>query len=199
VSKIIISLEGQQLREVELVKERTTLGRHPENDIVIDHRAVSGHHAAFTCTLNDAILEDVGSTNGTFVNGKRMSKQRLEDGDTIVVARHQLRFVAAPRKIPGAPGPAVHLPPALVEVANGPNAGKRLALTKPVTTLGTPGTLVVVIARQPDGYFLRHTDGGTSPLINGRAIGTDAARLNDGDAIQLAGTAMTFMLDPAKA
>jgi hypothetical protein len=194
VSKIILSLEGQQLREIELNKERTTLGRHPDNDIVIDHRAISGFHAAFTCTLNDAILEDLGSTNGSFVNGKRVSKQRLEDGDLIVIARHQLRFVAGPRKIAGAPGPMVNLPPAQIEVANGPNAGKRLSLTKPVTTLGTPGTLVVVIARQPDGYFLRHTDGGTSPLINGRAIGTDACRLNDGDAIQLAGTAMTFML-----
>ncbi len=199
MAKIVLSLEGQALREVELTKERTTVGRHPNNDIVIDHRAVSGYHAAFTCTLIDAILEDVGSTNGTFVNGKRISKQRMEEGDLVVIAKHQIKFIAGPRRIPGEPGPAVVLPPAFIEVANGANAGKKLSLTKPVTTLGTPGSLVVVIARQVDGYFLRHTDGAMAPQINGKQVGREACRLNDGDAIQLAGTAMTFLLDPTAA
>jgi hypothetical protein len=86
------------------------------------------------------------------------------------------------------------LPLATIEVKNGVNAGKKLSLTKPLTTLGTPGLLVVVIGRQADGYFMRHTDGEIAPLINGNTVGKDDSPLYDGDAIDLAGTAMLFSI-----
>jgi pSer/pThr/pTyr-binding forkhead associated (FHA) protein len=201
VAKIIITQGGEVLREVELDKERLTVGRHPQNDIVIEHRAVSGHHAAFTTTLNDAFLEDLGSTNGTFVNGERIRKRLLTDRDQIAMAVFQLNFVAGPRKVVPAPTPVGvaprPLPLASIEVRNGVNAGRKLSLAKPLTTLGTPGLLVVVIGRQADGYFMRHVDGATIPLINGQAMGKDDAPLYDGDAIDLAGTAMLFsILEP---
>lgn len=198
MAKIIITMDGDTVREVELDKERLTVGRHPQNDIVLEHRAVSGHHAAFITTMNDAFLEDVGSTNGTFVNGERIRKRLLTDRDQIAIAVFQINFVAGPRKVkPAPPPPGVQprpLPLATIEVRNGVNAGKKLSLTKPLTTLGTPGLLVVVIGRQADGYFMRHTDGATAPTVNGKEVGKDDCPLYDGDAIELAGTAMLFTI-----
>jgi hypothetical protein len=196
VAKIIITQAGEVLGEVELDKERVTVGRHPQNDIVLDHRAVSGHHAAFTTTTTDAFLEDVGSTNGTFVNGERIRKRLLTNGDQIIMALFVMEFVGGPRKVKAAPlqdgAPPRALPLATIEVKSGANAGKKLTLSKPLTTLGTPGLLVVVIGRQTDGYFMRHTEGATAPLVNGQAITKDDCPLYDGDAIDLAGTAMLF-------
>jgi hypothetical protein len=198
VAKIIITVGGETVREVELDKEKLTVGRHPQNDIVLEHRAVSGHHAAFTTTMNDAFLEDLGSTNGTFVNGERIRKRLLTDRDQVAIAVFKINFIAGPRLVKPEPAPAGvqprPLPLATIEVKNGVNAGKKLSLTKPLTTLGTPGLLVVVIGRQADGYFMRHTDGNTAPLVNGKAVDKEDCPLYDGDAIDLAGTAMLFSI-----
>ncbi|MES2152123.1 MAG: FHA domain-containing protein [Pseudomonadota bacterium] len=196
MAKIIISRDSIVLQEVVLHKERMTIGRHPQNDIVIDHRAVSGTHAAITTLLNDSVLEDLDSTNGTFVNGRRVSKQLLADRDLIAVAKFQLHFAAgAPRQAPPPPPPLDSLL-ATVEVQNGANAGKKLSLTKPVTTLGSPGVLVVVIARMADGYMVRHVDGSSLPLVNGEKIGKEPRLLVDGDILELTGTLMVFRLTP---
>ena len=69
MAKLILSLDGQVLREVPLDKERVTIGRKPHNDIPIENLAVSGEHACIVTILNDSFLEDLGSTNGTLVNG----------------------------------------------------------------------------------------------------------------------------------
>jgi pSer/pThr/pTyr-binding forkhead associated (FHA) protein len=74
-------------------KERYTIGRLPDNDIRIDNAAVSGHHSLIINILNDSFLEDLNSTNGTYVNGKLIKKHALQHGDVITVGHHQLRFV----------------------------------------------------------------------------------------------------------
>ena len=81
--KMIVSIDGVVIKEVQLTKERTTLGRRPYNDVVIDNLAVSGEHAALQMTGNEVMLEDLNSTNGTYVNGKAAKKQALQNGDTI--------------------------------------------------------------------------------------------------------------------
>src|ERR1700749_4451810 len=73
-------------------KERYTIGRLPDNDIRIDNGAVSGHHSLIINILNDSFLEDLNSTNGTYVNGKLIKKHALQHGDVITVGHHQLRF-----------------------------------------------------------------------------------------------------------
>jgi pSer/pThr/pTyr-binding forkhead associated (FHA) protein len=72
--KLILSMDGLVLKEVILKKERTTIGRKPDNDIQIDNLAISGHHAVIVCILNDAFLEDLNSTNGTYVNSQQIKK-----------------------------------------------------------------------------------------------------------------------------
>jgi pSer/pThr/pTyr-binding forkhead associated (FHA) protein len=74
-------------------KERYTVGRLPDNDIRIDNPAVSGHHSLIINILNDSFLEDLNSTNGTYVNGKLIKKHALQHGDVITCGHHQLRFV----------------------------------------------------------------------------------------------------------
>ncbi|WP_370659700.1 FHA domain-containing protein [Massilia polaris] len=184
MAKIVISHGDMVEQEVELTKPRMTIGRHPSNDIVIAHRAVSSQHAAITVSASDTQVEDLGSTNGTFVNGQRIARQILADRDVIKVALHTISYVAGTT--------VAAAPVASIEVMNGPNQGKKLTLVKPLTTLGSPGVLVVVIGRQDDHYFIRHVDGSGVPLVNGEAIVGEQRFLADGESIDLAGTRMQF-------
>lgn len=93
MARLILSLDGQVLAEYNMNKERYTVGRLPDNDIRIDNPAVSGHHSLVINILNDSFLEDLNSTNGTYVNGKLIKKHALQHGDVVTVGHHQLRFV----------------------------------------------------------------------------------------------------------
>ncbi len=93
MARLILSLDGQVLAEYNMNKERYTIGRLPDNDIRIDNPAVSGHHSLIINILNDSFLEDLNSTNGTYVNGKLIKKHALQHGDVVTVGHHQLRFV----------------------------------------------------------------------------------------------------------
>jgi len=92
MARLVLSLDGQVMAEYNMNKERYTIGRLPDNDIRIDNAAVSGHHSLIINILNDSFLEDLNSTNGTYVNGKLIKKHALQHGDVITVGHHQLRF-----------------------------------------------------------------------------------------------------------
>ena len=180
---MILSLNGQTLAEYNLSKERYTVGRLPDNDIRIDNPAVSGHHSLIINILNDAFLEDLNSTNGTYVNGKLIKKHALSHGDVVTIGHHQLRFVdsdlgdsEAPveKTLVIAPGSremaqlhsaaerdqdpvstsVIHAQPARLQILTGAFAGRELQLKKPLTTLGRPGMQVVAITRRGDSYSL---------------------------------------------
>src|ERR1700743_2432824 len=93
MARLILSLDSQVMAEYNMNKERYTIGRLPDNDIRIDNGAVSGHHSLIINILNDSFLEDLNSTNGTYVNGKLIKKHAMQHGDVITVGHHQLRFV----------------------------------------------------------------------------------------------------------
>lgn len=190
LAKIIVTRDGQVEQQVQLSKERMSIGRHPRNDIVLTHPAVSGEHAVIVTILDDSFLEDLHSTNGTFVNGHRIGKHFLQHHDVIKMAKFEVEFVADGVRPSMAAEPLL----AHIEVLNGNNAGKQMALTKPQTTLGRAGVQVVVIGRQPDVYTLTHIEGRRAPLINGVAVGKQAWRLSHGDVIDLNGTQMAFRL-----
>ena len=94
MAKLILSLDGMVLREYPLTKERTTIGRKPHNDIVIDNLAVSGEHAMIMTILNDSFLEDLGSTNGTLVNGQPVKKHFLQNNDVVELGKYKLKYLA---------------------------------------------------------------------------------------------------------
>ncbi|HEY6453449.1 MAG TPA: FHA domain-containing protein [Steroidobacteraceae bacterium] len=93
MARLILSLDSTVLAEYNMNKERYTIGRLPDNDIRIDNPAVSGHHSLIINILNDSFLEDLNSTNGTYVNGKLIKKHALQHGDVNTAGHHQLRFV----------------------------------------------------------------------------------------------------------
>jgi len=93
MAKLILSMDGLVLKEIPLAKERTTIGRKPHNDIQIDNLAVSGEHAVIVTILNDCFLEDLGSTNGTLVNGNPVKKHFLQNNDVVELGKYRLKFV----------------------------------------------------------------------------------------------------------
>ena len=93
MAKLILSMDGLVLKEITLAKERTTIGRKPHNDIQIDNLAVSGEHAVIVTILNDSFLEDLGSTNGTLVNGQPIKKHFLQPNDVIELGKYKLKYI----------------------------------------------------------------------------------------------------------
>ncbi len=93
MAKLIMSLDNALIREVPLDKERFTIGRKAHNDIQIDNLAVSGEHALIVTILNDSFLEDLGSTNGTLVNGNPVKKHILQTNDVIEIGKYKLKFM----------------------------------------------------------------------------------------------------------
>jgi pSer/pThr/pTyr-binding forkhead associated (FHA) protein len=93
MAKLILSMDGLVLKEIPLTKERTSIGRKPHNDIQIDNLAVSGEHAVIVTILNDSFLEDLGSTNGTVVNGNPIKKHFLQNNDVIELGKYKLKFL----------------------------------------------------------------------------------------------------------
>ena len=249
MAKLILSMDGLVLKEINLTKERTTIGRKPHNDIQIDNLAVSGEHAVIVTILEDSFLEDLGSTNGTVVNGQPIKKHFLQNNDIIELGKYKLKYVTeasagqaqvadfektmilrpgaskavtagAAQAVPVAPAvaasgaknfgdtaamqgtaaqgpasrPSAAAPQkaAALQLLSGPNAGKELDLTKPLTTLGKPGVQVAVITRRPQGFFITHVEGASFPVVNGKPLDAQAHSLNDHDVIDLAGVKMEF-------
>ncbi|WP_198084511.1 FHA domain-containing protein [Variovorax sp. E3] len=208
--KMIISVDGVVIGQVALAKERTTLGRRAYNDIVIDNLAVSGEHAVLHMSDGDVEIEDLNSTNGTYVNALAIQKQALKDNDVIEVGGCRIHFRARSNLAIG-PG-SVRTPPnefssasmplssaptesgALVElgipvlrVLAGPNEGQDVALQKVVTTIGKPGVAVAVVTRRRQGYVAAGVEGNVT--LNGLQLGTDAVALQERDVLELGGTA----------
>ena len=213
--RMIVSIDSVDIKEVKLTKERTTLGRRPYNDIVIDNLAVSGEHAVIHMTDDGVEIEDVGSTNGTYVNAKAVTRQELRNGDIVEVGKYKIRFLqeaegenfektmlvkpgmvspsmVAPRAAAAAtPQAAVPLS-AVIRVMSGAAAGREVALLKVVTTIGKPGVAVASITKRHQGHVLAHVEGPDRPLLNGTPMGEAPVSLKHGDRITLAGTEMQF-------
>ena len=103
MAKLILSMDGLVLKEITLTKERTTIGRKPHNDIQIDNLAVSGEHAVIVTILSDSFLEDLGSTNGTLVNGQPIKKHFLQNNDVVELGKYKLKYLnEAPKAAGGA-------------------------------------------------------------------------------------------------
>ncbi|HSI23232.1 MAG TPA: FHA domain-containing protein [Methylophilaceae bacterium] len=226
MSKLILTLDGALLGEYPLEKKCLTIGRRATNDIHIDNLAVSGDHARVITVGDETRLEDLESTNGSVVNGKKVQKQTLRHGDVVAIGKYKLTYVnesaagnggtkqvdfentimmqpSAEEEIAEEASAAAQaedaaeaggLPPARVQVLNGPATGKEMQLTKTLTTLGKAGAQVAVITRRPQGYFITHVEGEHSPDVNGNPIGMQAYELHDHDVIELAGVKMEFYL-----
>lgn len=90
--KLILKFGDSILGEYPLDKETLTIGRKPNNDITVENLAVSGHHSRVITILQDSFLEDLNSTNGTYVNGKLIQKHALQHGDVVKIGKHELQY-----------------------------------------------------------------------------------------------------------
>src|SRR6185503_3610730 len=93
MGKLVVSLDGVVIKEVQITKDKTTLGRRPYNDIVIDNLAVSGEHAVLQMVGQDVFIEDLNSTNGTYINGKAVKKQLLTHNDTVEIGKYKIKYL----------------------------------------------------------------------------------------------------------
>ncbi|MDZ7938412.1 MAG: FHA domain-containing protein [Rhodoferax sp.] len=218
--KMIVSIDEVVIKEVQLTKDRTTLGRRPYNDIVIDNLAVSGEHAVLLMTGGQVFMEDLNSTNGTYVNGKAAKKTQLNHGDSVEIGKYKIKFIGdgaatedfdktmVVRARPAAPAPSAPASgyptsagestglgafQAAIKVLSGAASGREVPLTKVVTTIGKPGVAVAAITRRQHGYVVHHVEGAGNPTLNGAPIGSDPISLKNGDLVELAGTQMQFV------
>lgn len=198
--KMIVSIDGVVIKEVQLTKDKTTLGRRPYNDIVIDNLAISGEHAVLEMQGPQVFLEDLDSTNGTYVNGKAAKRLLLQHGDVIDVGKYKIKFddhaeastlaaLAPSAHHSESPGTAM----ASIKGLSGAAAGREVPLSKMVTTVGKPGVAVAAITRRHGGFFVHHVEGTGNPTINGVPFGSEPIALKSGDVIELAGTQMQFI------
>ena len=184
---------------------------------------MSGEHAVLQMVGQDVFIEDLNSTNGTYINGKAVKKQLLAHNDTVEVGKYKIKFMAEdgtdyektmimkPGSMPPGNGAgqgsytasnrgssfgslaSAAVGPATIRVMNGAAAGREVVLTKVVTTVGKPGVQVASITKRPTGYVLAHVEGTARPTVNSSPLVGETVPLKNGDVIELAGTQMQFV------
>jgi hypothetical protein len=165
----------------------------------------------------DYFIEDLNSTNGTYINEQKIKRQILKNGDTIEIGKYSIKYVLD--------GANAQFPTSInssdstdddeellseekkplfeqtkfaeayvaIKILSGASTGKELPLVKVVTTIGKPGEAVIAITKRPKSYMVAHVEGATRPSLNGVSFGIDAVPLKNGDLFELAGTAMQFI------
>lgn len=219
MSKLIQTLEGAVIREHLIDKDSISIGRKHENDIQLNDLTVSGRHALITTMGEHVYVDDLGSTNGTLLNGARIAKSIMKHGDVVQVGNFQFTYFSDEEaeyeptmfiqaeiedtkmidtKSMDIPATAKGERLAGVKIKNGPLAKKVLELRKPFNTIGFNGMKMAMIARNADNYTIsilktsklrRESD---APKVNGKFVTVEARKLNEHDIIELAGTQMEF-------
>ncbi|MDY7538773.1 FHA domain-containing protein [Undibacterium sp. RTI2.1] len=202
MAKIVVTFNGLVQQELSILKSRITVGRRPGNDVVIDHLTVSGQHAAIDTTSTGSFVLDLGSTNGTLVNGQPIKKHLLQNDDIIDIGKYKVRYQNDSENY-DLPDAALKIKPsslsvstvsARIQVQNGANAGRELVLNKPVTTIGSPTVQVIAITQQEQSFYVAHVDGASSPKLNNKIIDKQPQKLADGDVIDMSGTKLIFVI-----
>ncbi len=201
MAKLTLSTEGKIVKEIPIDKDCLTIGRKKENDIHIDSMSVSGRHAKIVLIENDAFIQDLGSTNGTFVNAEKITQAHLDDGDIITLGTYSLKYVAEAEQVPSKKlnGSSFSTPSdqtqAHLEILDAPdNQPKIIPITSKMVTLGKPGTHVAAITQRNDDYYFIHVDGGEEDApstVNDEPV-AEKRQLKDHDVIEVAGVKMEF-------
>ncbi len=223
MAKLVLSAGEAVVYQCVVDRERLTVGREQGNAIVVDDPAVSRTQAVIVPVGNDHILEDLESANGTFVNGQRVARRILQNGDVITLGRFHLRYVNARAptgvdlertmliaglargasdaeartgiEVPPAAAAKTRLPKARVMMLRGSRSGSVIELDRVVATFGKPGRALAVITRRPVGYFVTRVEGRRRPRVNGRPIGDEPRPLDSGDVVEVADERLEFLLD----
>jgi pSer/pThr/pTyr-binding forkhead associated (FHA) protein len=197
MEKLVILLNKEIVNELILDKAELVLGRDSSNDFQLTDSSVSRRHVKLTRIMNDYLVEDLGSTNGTSLNGKPVQKQMLKAGDILKVGKFRLRYVSgeAPEEEAAdagqdeqQPAPAKQTPvsrKAILHFVAGPDEGRLEELRKGLFTIGTPGDGVGTVAARSQGFFLLYLGGDEHPRVNGREVESGGEPLEDGDLLEV--------------
>ncbi len=219
--KLVLFLADGTTLDIPLDRERVTVGRRPGNDVCLPYAAVSAAHAVFVSTPTAVVIEDLGSTNGTMINGKRMSRQVVRDGDRIEIGRQRMVYLAdanaaLPRPLLGEgagnpsaqsaqgmplakvgstsrPAAAPALSGPVLKVLTGPSAGRILVLTQAEALIGRAGVQVAAARQAGNAYRLYPGEGALAPRVNGAPVPPEGVVLQPGDAIEVAETRLAFL------
>ena len=217
MAKLILTLDGTVIREYEIDKDSISIGRKHGNDIQLNDLTVSGRHALITLMGEHTYVDDLGSTNGTLLNGARIAKSQLQHGDTVQTGNYQFTYFSEDdvdyeptmfiraeiedTQIIDTSSASIATKGerlAGVRIMNGPMAKKVLELRKPFNTLGFNGHKLAMISRNVNGYTISAIKSPSSDkvveyaLLNKNPISLDPLALNDRDVLELAGTKMEF-------
>lgn len=209
MGKLVIKLRGKPIGDANLKLGDTTIGRHSTCDIVLrDDKSVSGTHAMIKTVGQKSALKDLDSTNGTFVESKRVTQHELRHGETIVIGEHELVYrddlslgASAFAKGSGASAVSndtqdktkiISAQAQLVGI-EGKAKGSRIPLMKTETLLDNPGKNPARIYRGEDGYVLHAQLGPGEPRINNKPVPHGGQILENGDIIEIAGTKFQFV------
>jgi hypothetical protein len=207
MGKLVIKFQNKLIGEVNLKLGDTTIGRKPGSDIVLDDAVVSAEHAVVRTVGVKSTIQDLDSTNGTFVENRRVKQHELRNGETIIIGGHSMIYrdelnLDAPvfGKRPAAsvaPSTAqrkttVIAPFAQLLAVEGKDKGKHLPLVKDVVTLDNPGKNPARISRIPEGYVLEAAIGLGEPRLNDKPVPPGGQLLHKGDIVEIAGTKYQF-------
>jgi len=219
MNKLIMTLDGAVIKEYPIDKESISIGRKHGNDIQLNDLTVSGRHTLVVMMGEHTYVDDLGSTNGTLLNGARVAKTLIKHGDVIQVGNYQFTFfndeegeyeptMFIQAEIEDTQQIDTNVPAvakamqgerlAAVRLLNGPIANKVLELRKPFNTIGFNGIKMAMIARNADNYTIsalksnKLRRANDNPTINGNEIGTTPTELKEHDKIELSGTQLEF-------
>lgn len=223
MAKLVLSSGGNVLNQYFIGEETLRIGRGPGNEIVIDDPAISREQARIIAVGNDHIVEDLGSSNGTHLNGTPVTRKILQHRDVMEFGSFSLCYlnsktaadidfertmaIAALARpgdsitddgtaLPAARRATVRWPAGRVQRLTGPDAGHTVALDRVVTLFGDPGERTLVITRRPHGYFVTLVEGRPgAATLNGQAIGAEAMPLRPGDQLKIGDEQLEFQSD----
>lgn len=221
-SKLIITLDGEVVKEYVINKDAITIGRKHENDIQLNDLTVSGRHALIREQNGDILVEDLGSTNGTLLNGSHINKATLQHGNVVQIGHHLFTYmkdeketyeptmsvraeldktqIVLPDWDMGSKAVKVRGQPlGALRKKDDPAGSNGIEMNKRFSSLGYQGRRLAQITREAKGYSIVGVNGGTNrrasdiPLINGEPLNTTTPRqLKEQDVISIAGIEMEF-------
>jgi FHA domain len=206
MGKLVIKYKGKLVDEVNLKLGETKIGRKAGSDIVLNDASVSGEHAIIKTVGLRSTINDLESTNGTFIENKRVMQHELRHGETIMIGAHTLLYRDDANL--DAPMHGRHADNGMADdsqektkiltafaqllAVDGTDKGKRLPLIKDEVTLDNPGKSPARIIRGPDGYVVHASAGPGEPRLNDRPIPPGGRFLENGDMLEVGGTKFRF-------
>ena len=196
---LVVSLEGKPQSTHPITRACTRIGRAPGNDIVLAGSTVSSTHAVIMLSGAKLAIEDLESSNGTFLDRARVTRADLEDGSIVAIGDYTLKLVADRRAMAYEPTMLVRSSAlggkACLQRLDGPLRGERIPLSKVVSTIGRAGECMVTFIRRGDDFAVRFAEGPRAPRLNGEPLGDAPVRLNAGDMLEMDDGHLQFLLE----